>query len=177
VVEALGHFSTSQDVFNALVRALQLDPSYAVEAAAAKQLGRSGVAAAFEILQAEAQKSPEIHVTQATLTGLASTGNPQAIEVLLAQARPGVREPIRIYALAGLEGFPESAVKNHSEALADVVGAALHDSFYPLQAAGEELVGVFHLTQFEPDIQNQAENAPMAMERDSARKVLEQLRQ
>jgi hypothetical protein len=62
------------------------------------------------------------------------------------------------------------------EMLADVVRAALHDSFYPVEEAGEELVGVFHLTQFEPDIQNEADNAPMAMERESARKALEQLR-
>jgi aminopeptidase N len=177
VVEALGHFSKDQEIFNSLVRALQLDPSYAVEATAAKQLGRSGVSTAFEVLQAETQKSPEIHVMQATLTGLASTGKPQAIEVLLAQAQPGVPERIRLYALAGLESFPESALKSHSEALAGVVRAALHDSFYPLQEASEELVGVFHLTQFEPEIQSQAENAPMAMERDPARKVLEQLRQ
>jgi aminopeptidase N len=176
VVEALGHFSKDQEIFNALVRALQLDPSYAVEATAAKQLGRSGVAAAFEILRVKAQKSPEIHVVQATLTGLASTKNPQAMEVLLAQAQPGVPERIRMYALAGLVSFPDSAIKSHLEMLADVVRAALHDSFYPVEEAGEELVGVFHLTQFEPDIQNEADNAPMAMERESARKALEQLR-
>jgi aminopeptidase N len=175
VVEALDHFSKDQEAFHALVRALQLDPSDAVQAAAAKLLGRSGVAATFEILRAEAQKSPEIHVMRATLTGLASTGDPRALEVLLAQAQPGIPERIRMYALAGLEALPESALQNHSEALAGVVRAALQDSFYPLQEVGEELVGAFHLTQFEPDIQNQAENAPMAMERDSARKALEQL--
>jgi aminopeptidase N len=176
VVEALGHFSKDQEVFNALVRALQLDPSYAVQAAAAKQLGRSGVGA-FEILQAEAQKSPEIHVMQATLTGLAATGNTRAVEVLVAQARPGVPERIRMSALAGLESFPQSTVKNHFEALADVVRAALRDPFYPVREVGEELVGVFHLTQFEPDVQNEADHAPMAMERGSARNALEQLRQ
>jgi len=177
VVEALGIFSKEQEIFNALVRSLQLDPSYAVQAAAAKQLGRSGVATAFETLQAEAQKSPEIHVMQATLTGLASTENPKALEILLAQAQPGVSERIRLSALAALESFPESAVKNRSQALADVVRAAVHDSFYPVQEVGEELVGAFHLSQFESDIQREAENAPMSMERDSARKVLEQLRQ
>jgi len=177
VVEALGHFSKDQEIFNVLMRALQSDPSYAVQAAAAKQLGRSGVAEASEILQAKVQTHPEIHVMQATLTGLASTGDPQALEVLLAQAQPGLSERIRLYALAGLESFPESVTKNHSEALAGVVRAALHDQFYPVQEVGEELVGTFHLMQFEPDIQNEAKNAPMAMERDSARKILEQLGQ
>jgi hypothetical protein len=46
-----------------------------------------------------------------------------------------------------------------------------------VQEVGEELVGAFHLTQFEPDIQKEAENAPMTMERESARRALDQLRQ
>jgi hypothetical protein len=40
---------------------------------------------------------------------------------------------------------------------------------------GEELVGVFDLTRFEADIQKEAKGAPMAMQRESAQKVLEQL--
>lgn len=177
VVDSLGHFSKEQDVFDALVRAFQLDESYAVQAAAAKQLGRSGVAAAFKILQTKAQAHPELHVMQATLTGLSSTEDPRAFKVLLAQAQPGVPERVRIYALAGLEHFSESAANNESETLTAVVRAALHDPFYPLQEAGEELAGAFHLTQFAQDIQNAAENAPMAMQRDAARKALEKLRQ
>jgi len=175
VVEALGNFSKDQEIFSALVHAFQLDPSYAVQAAAAKQLGRSGVATSFEILLAKAQAHPDIHVMQATLISLASTGNPKVLEILFVHAQPGIPERIRLYALGVLESFPESAMKNHADALAGVVRAALHDSFYPVQEAGEELVGVFHLTQFEPDIQNEAEKAPMAMQRDSARKALEQL--
>jgi aminopeptidase N len=177
VAEALGHFSTDQDIFNALVRGLQLDPSYAVQAAAARQLGRSGMAAAFDILQTEALTHPEIHVMQATLIGLASTGNPKAMDIVLAHAQPGVPERIRLYALSGLKNFPDAAANNHRDALTAVVRAALSDSFYPVQEAGEELVGAFHLTQFESDIQNEAEKAPMTMQRDSARRALEQLRQ
>jgi aminopeptidase N len=177
LVEALGHFSKEREVFDALVRAFQLDESYAVQAAAAKQLGRSGVATAFEILQAKVQARPEIHVMQATLTGLASTEDPRAVKVLLAQAQPGVAERVRIYALAGLEHFSESAPNKDPEALTAIVRAALHDPFYPLQEAGEELAGALHLTQFALEIQNESENAPMAMQRDAARKVLEKLQQ
>jgi aminopeptidase N len=177
VVEALGQFSKDQEVFDGLARAFNFDPSYAVQAAAAKQLGRSGVAQAFEVLQAKAEKHPEIHVMQATLDGLASTGDPRAFEVLLAQAQPGVPERIRVYALAGMKSFPESAVKKHLESLRAVVRVALHESFYPLREIAEELAGAFHLTEFAQDIQDESENAPMAMERNSARKALEQLRQ
>lgn len=44
-----------------------------------------------------------------------------------------------------------------------------------MQEVAEELVGVFDLAQFEADIQMQAREAPMAMQRDAAKKVLEQL--
>jgi hypothetical protein len=50
-----------------------------------------------------------------------------------------------------------------------------YDSFYPIQEVGEELVGVFDLSQFEADIQTQAQEAPMAMQREAAQKVLERL--
>ena len=45
VVEALGNFAKDQAVYSALVNALHDDSSYAVEAAAAKVLGKSGVRA------------------------------------------------------------------------------------------------------------------------------------
>jgi hypothetical protein len=97
------------------------------------------------------------------------------VEVLLAQAQPGVPERIRLYALAGLENLKEAAAQNHAQEVVEVVRAALHDPFYPIQEVSEELVGVFDLTQFEADIQKEAKGAPMAMQRESAQKVLEQL--
>jgi hypothetical protein len=146
-----------------------------VEEAAAKDLGKSGVAQAFDVLQAEALAKPEVHVMQTTLNALAATKDPRAVEILLAQAQPGVPERIRLYALAGLENLKEAAAQNHAQEVAEVVRAALHDPFYPIQEVGEELVGVFDLTQFEVDIQKEAKGAPMTMQRESAQKVLEQL--
>jgi HEAT repeat protein len=175
VVEALGNLSKDQTVYSALVNALHADSSYAVEEAAAKDLGKSGVAQAFDVLQAEALAKPEVHVMQTTLNALAATKDPRAVEILLAQAQPGVPERIRLYALAGLENLKEAAAQNHAQEVAEVVRAALHDPFYPIQEVGEELVGVFDLTQFEVDIQKEAKGAPMTMQRESAQKVLEQL--
>lgn len=175
VVEALGNFSKDQAVYRVLVNALHDDSSYAVEAAAAKGLGKSGAAQAFDVLQAEAQTKPEIHVMQATLNALVATKNPRAVEILLAQALPGVPERIRLYALAGLESMKDVASQNQMPELVEAVRAALHDPFYPIQEVGEELVGVFDLSQFEADIQREAHGAPMAMQRDPAQKVLEQL--
>jgi aminopeptidase N len=175
VVGALGSFSKDQTVYSALVNALHADSSYAVEEAAAKDLGKSGAAQAFDVLRAEALAKPEVHVMQTTLNALVATKDPRAVEVLLAQAQPGVPERIRLYALAGLENLKEAAAQNHAQEVVEVVRAALHDPFYPIQEVSEELVGVFDLTQFEADIQKEAKGAPMAMQRESAQKVLEQL--
>jgi aminopeptidase N len=175
VFEALGKYAKDQAVYSALVNALHNDSSYAVEAAAAKGLGESGVAEAFDVLQAEVLTKPEIHVMQATLSGLVATKNPKAVEVLLAQAQPGVPERIRLSALAGLERLKEVVTPSQVPELTEVVRAALHDPFYFTQEAGEELVGVFYLSQFEADIQTEAQRAPMAMQRGPAQKVLEQL--
>jgi aminopeptidase N len=175
VFEALGKYAKDQGVYNALVNALHNDSSYAVEAAAAKGLGKSGVAEAFDVLQAEVLTKPEIHVMQATLSGLVATKNPKAVEILLAQAQPGRPERIRMSALAGLESLKEVVTPSQVPELSEVVRAALHDPYYFTQEAGEELVGVFHLSQFEADIQTEAQTAPMAMQRDPAKKVLEQL--
>jgi HEAT repeat protein len=168
-------YAKDQRVYSTLVNALHNDSSYAVEAAAAKGLGKSGVGEAFDVLQAEVLTKPEIHVMQATLSGLVATKNPKAVEILLAQAQPGVPERIRLSALAGLESLKEVVTPSQVPELAEVVRAALHDPFYFTQEAGEELVGVFSLSQFEADIQAEAQRAPMAMQRDPAQKVLEQL--
>ncbi|HTU40796.1 MAG TPA: M1 family metallopeptidase [Candidatus Aquilonibacter sp.] len=175
VFESLGKYAKDQTVYSALVNALHNDSSYAVEAAAAKGLGKSGIAEAFDVLQAEVLTKPEIHVMQATLGGLVANKNPKAVEILLAQARPGVPERIRLSALVGLESLKEVVTPSQVPELTEVVRAALHDPYYLTQEAGEELVGVFHLSQFEADIQTEAQRAPMAMQRDPARKVLEQL--
>ena len=175
VLEVLGKYAKDPGVYSALVNALHDDSSYAVEAAAAEGLGKSGLAEAFDVLEAEVLTKPEIHVMQATLSGLVATKNPKAVEILLAQAQPGVPERIRLSALAGLESLKEVVTPSQVPELTEVVRAALHDPFYFTQEAGEELVGVFSLSQFEADIQTEAQRAPMAMQRDPAQKVLEQL--
>jgi hypothetical protein len=97
------------------------------------------------------------------------------VEVLLAQAQPGVAERIRLSALTALESLKEAVTPNQLEELKEVVRAALHDPFYLTREAGEELVGVFNLIQFEGDVQAEAQGAPMAMQRDPAKQVLKQL--
>jgi aminopeptidase N len=175
VVEALGSFSNDQAVCAAMIKALHDDSSYAVQAAAAKTLGKSGMAQAFDILRAEATTNPEVHVMRATLAGLVATKDPRAAEILLAQAQPGVSEPVRISALGDLANLKETVGQYHLPELIEVVRSALHDPFYYTRQAAEELVGVFNLVPFEAEIQEVAQGAPMAMQRDSAKQVLKQL--
>ncbi|MFZ0924735.1 MAG: M1 family aminopeptidase [Candidatus Acidiferrales bacterium] len=175
-VEALGNFSKDHAVYDALINILHNDASYAAEAAAAEDIGKSGAADAFDVLQAEAAAKPEVHVMQATLAGLAATKDPRAVAILLAQAQPGVEERIRLSALAGLAGLKDEIEREHARELelAEVVRGALGDPYLPVRMAGERLAGAFDLTQFRSDIQTDAD-APLIMQRALAQKVLEQL--
>ena len=111
----------------------------------------------------------------ATLEGLALTGDPRAATILLAQAQQGVPEQIRLSALAGLAKLKEPVERDHAQELQEVVRAALHDPFFPVRELGEQLVGAFGLTQFQSDIQEEAQDAPTIIEREPAQRVLEQL--
>src|SRR5580704_6460947 len=113
VVAALGNFAKDQAVCQAIIQALHDDSSYAVQAAAARALGKSGMAQAFDILSAKAKTNPEVHVMRATLAGLVATKDPRAAEVLLAQAQPGRPEPVRISALGGLANLKETIAPDH----------------------------------------------------------------
>ncbi|MGH9758182.1 MAG: M1 family aminopeptidase, partial [Candidatus Acidiferrales bacterium] len=172
---ALGNFSNEPAVYSVLASALQNDLSYAVEAAAAEGLGKSGMPQAFDLLRQEIAKNPELHVMQGALGGLVATKDPRAVEILLAQAQPGVAERVRLSALSDLESVKAEVKTTQMPELAETVKSALHDPFYLTREAGEELVGVYGLTQFEPEIQSEAQDAPMAMQRDAARQALNQL--
>lgn len=172
---ALGKFSNESAVYTALVNALENDTSYEVEAAAARSLGKSGMSQAFDVLREEVVKKPELHVMQGALAGLVSTKDPRSVEILLAQAQPGVAERIRLAALAGLESLKAEVKSTQIPELTDTVNYALHDPYYLTRETGEELVGVYGLTQFEAEIQAEAKGAPMAMQRDAAQQVLNRL--
>jgi aminopeptidase N len=175
VVLALGRFSKDDLVYSALVNALHSDASYAVEAAAARGLGKSNSAQAFDVLQAEAAAKSEVHVMQAVLEGLASTGDSRAAAILLAYAQPGVSERVRLSALKGLVELKEGVKRDHGQELVEVVSAALDDSFLPVRLAGERLVGAFNLAQFRSHLQTDAQTAPLIMQRETAQEVLKQL--
>ncbi|MFZ0213598.1 MAG: M1 family metallopeptidase [Candidatus Acidiferrales bacterium] len=174
VVEALGHFANDHAVYDVLVNTLHDDPSYAVEAAAADDIGRWGHADAFDVLRVEAAAKLEVHVMQSALGGLAATKDSRAAAILLAQAQPGIPERIRLSALAGLAAFKETIEREHAQELSEVVRSALGDPYLQVRMAGERLAGAFDLTQFEADIQTDAD-APLVFQRELAQKTLQQL--
>jgi aminopeptidase N len=176
VFAALSHFARDPAIARVLVSALRNDSSYAVEAAAARSLGKLGDAQAFDVLQAEVLSNPETDVMLAALAGLASTRDSRAVGILLEYAQPGQPERIRVRALSVLEEMKDVVGQDQFTELIRVVGAAIRDPFYLTQEAGEELVGVFHLVQFEADISKEAEEAPLAMQRDTAKQILKLLR-
>lgn len=173
--QALAHFSQEPAVYGALVNCLRSDDSYAAQAAAAEVLGRSGVPQAFNVLQAEVAENPEVHVMRAALDGLAATGDARAVPILLAKAQPGKLERVRLTALADLAEFLPALQREHEQAASGVIRAALEDPFAPVRQAGAGLAGQLNLTQFCPEIQAAARNAPIADYRDAAEQVLHQL--
>jgi len=174
-VTALGNSHKDDAVYRSLVDSLNNDASYAVEASAAQALGKSGLAQAFDVLQAKVAAKPELHVMVAILSAMAATKDPRAAKTLLAEAQPGVPERIRLNALGALAGLKGTVGQQQAQELVEVVRAALHDPFFPIQEAGEELVGAFHLIQFKEDIQKEAQDAPTFIQREPVREVLDQL--
>lgn len=175
VVSALGAYKNEPDIFASLVTTLRDDPSYAVEAAAAQQLGNSGNPDAVDILKGAIAQDTDVHVMLAILDGLAATDDLKAADTLLAQARPGMPKRLRLRALTGLAGMNAAKELVRSPVLAVMTAAALNDSFLPIREAGEEIVGEFKLTQFLPEIEREAQNAPTIDERETAQTILNQM--
>ncbi|HEV2419871.1 MAG TPA: M1 family metallopeptidase [Terriglobia bacterium] len=174
VVDALSDFATKPPVYQALVHMLNSDSSYAVEAAAARAIGKSHAPGSFEMLRAKVAAKPEVHVMEGALAGLAQTKDPRAAGILLAQAQPGVSELVRLSALAGLAEFKDLLERNHAQQLAAMVRAALDDPFLLVRMKGEQLAGEFALTQFESDVEKDL-GAPLVMQRELAEKVIKRM--
>lgn len=174
-ITALGHFQADASLYKVFVKALNADSSYAVEAAAAAQLGKSRNPHAFEVLKTRAAMNPEVHVMTALLNALAATKDPRAAQILFTYARPGVPERVRMYALAAIAQMKGTIGQEQLQQLTEIVGRALHDPFFVIQEAGEELVGSFGLIQFKPDIERAVQNAPTVIEREPAQQALDQL--
>ncbi len=162
---------------NALIDALRDDASYAVQAAAARELGKSGGGARIvAALQAKAAMRPEQHVMKATLAGLAASKDPGAVGVLLSLAQPGVPEQPRSGAMEGLATLGAAVAPAQEPQLSEVARAALHDPSSGTRQAAEELIGALRLSEFQADLEQEARGAAMIMQRESAQKALAQLK-
>ena len=144
-INATSNFLSESSVIDALTKLMQSDQSYAVEGAAAKQLGRSGSASAFNVLQSKLNVNNEWHVTVALLNGLSSTKNPKAAQILLAYSQPGVPKRVRMNALSDLPMLKKDLERSNSHALSKTVESALDESYLPLHRVAEHLVDVFRL--------------------------------
>ena len=174
VIRALAAFSWDRRVYAAQVRAFRQDPSVAVQAAAAEDIGTSGRHSATAILVAAAKPHRDIHVLKGIFGGLAATRAAQAAGLLLSYARPGVPEHLRIDALHALAGMPVAGRRARRTLLA-VERAALEDPFLSTQFAAQNLAAADGLTELRSLIQRQAQTAPTAFQRAAAEAALEKL--
>jgi aminopeptidase N len=175
VIQALAAFREEPPVYTALTQALHQDRSYAVEAAAAESLGQSRMPGVVSVLRAKATPTANVHVMQGIFAGFVATRDPRVVPILLAYARPGIPEGVRLEALLALGEARDFAAQNVRHALVGAVRAALSDPFLLIQQAGEGLVGAYRLREFQKPMQEEAQNAPMAFQRDAARRTLEQI--
>src|SRR6185312_7679186 len=176
VVDALATFAHDQSVYGALTARLRDDRSPAVQAAAAAALGSFARLGAFSVLQEAAARSDEPHVMQGVLAGLVATRDPRALPILLADARAGVSERLRLGALKALGGTTAFASASDRSAVAGVVHDALADPTVSIRLAGESLAGSYGLAAFADEIGTNARTAPTGFERDAAQSALQQLR-
>ena len=174
-VSAMGNFLGDRALIEALIRTLRNDPSYAVQAAAAEELGRSGSESALSALRSKSAIRLQDIVATGVLDGLAATRSPQAAKILLGYAQPGTPQRIREHALAELPKLKEELQRSDAQALARTVGDALHDPFLPVHEMAAQLVAVFKLKQFRAVIERDAKVAVIMDDRNDARRILRDL--
>lgn len=174
VVTGLGRYATDPNILAVLLDTFRHDHSYAVNAAAAEQIGKSKNPRAVDILAAAATQKPDVHVMLAILDGVAATNDTRAADFLIAESQPGIPKRIRLRALTELAGMKPTEQLEHSEKLAAVTAAALRDPFFLIQGAGENVAGAFRLIQFRSEIEKVASDAPTIMQRDAAARILYQ---
>jgi aminopeptidase N len=176
VVEALATFRGDSDAYHALLGKLNSDPSYAVQAAAAKAIGSFGTAHAVSALERVVERGSDSHVMEGVFEGLAATRDPRAFSVLLTHARAGMPLTLRLEALRALERPGHALSKRDRDALVTALRAALDDPDLSIRQTGEEIAGAWHLNELGPQISKLARTAPTGFERDSADEALRQLR-
>lgn len=174
-IAAMGNFLGDPKVINVLTKAMHNDPSYAVEAAAAEQLGRSGGEEPFDALRSELASAPSTYVTVGVLNGMAFSKRREAASIVLSYAQPGRPQRVRLTALSDLPMLKRQLERSGQVALGETVGAALSDPFLPVHELGDHLVDVFRLEQFKPVIEHDASNAVMIDDRAQAKRILDHL--
>ncbi|MGB6488249.1 MAG: M1 family metallopeptidase [Steroidobacteraceae bacterium] len=174
-VSALSNFLGDQALIETLIKTLRDDPSYAVQAAAAEELGRSDSKSAFGALRSKSAAELQQIVAVGVLGGLAETKSPQAAKILLRYAQSGTPERVREQALADLPKLKAELQRSNAQALARTVGDALDDPFLPTHEVADQLVDVFRLKQFRAVIERDAKEAVIVDDRNDARRILRDL--
>lgn len=170
---ALGDLPSDERSYRALAERLEKDPSYAVRAAAALSLGRSGAGGALELLQEQRAGHPEMHLAIALESALAATGTSGAVSALLADARPGVPVQLRLAALGALPQLRHAMDRSQIEVLSAMLSQAMADPYLPLSLEAQQLVMTFHLAPLTARLSEAARSAPTLWQREIARKLLE----
>jgi aminopeptidase N len=162
-------------VYEALLTALHHDPSEAVQGAAGRALGPDVGFGSFRVLEKEVTQPVDYHVMKRLFAGLVATRDPRTVQVLLADARPGVNARIRLLALRALEGTTSFTPKGDRGQLAAVVRSALAAQPLLIRLQAENLCGTYRLKRFGVELRRLTSTEPTRFQRDNARRALSEL--
>lgn len=176
VLQALGAYHPDAAVYAALVDVLHADASYAVQAAAAQAIGASGDARAFTVLKAAAANAHETDQRQGIFAGLVATHRPETLALLLSYAASDKPEQLRADALQAIDSAALTVQPQDKAPLAAAVGQALQDQAILTRMLGEDLAGSYGLSQFMPELEAQAKDAPIIYQRETVDGALQALK-
>ncbi len=107
-VQALGQLPQTSVIQAALLDTLRHDDSYAAQAAAARELGRTASPQALAALSESVASRPSPYVMAGLLEGLSNFKDSQATALLEEQSKMGATDEIRATAARILKGVPSS---------------------------------------------------------------------
>ena len=171
---ALAPVAGQSEIFAALRRAFQHDPSYAVEGAAAAAMAAGDSSRAYPLIARALTQAHAVHQVRGLEIALGRCHNPQAAATLFKLTQPGTQMLERLIALYLLPS-QAAMLGNQKAQIAQTIQSALHAHFPFLKEVGMQVAAGLHDTAVIPQLRSYARNLPTPNQRHAARAALRKL--
>ncbi|MGG6241300.1 M1 family aminopeptidase [Nodosilinea sp. AN01ver1] len=187
VVESLGDIKTAESYQSLKAIAEQGDPSYYVEAAAIRSLGKVGAAdlngsandqetlALLETILNERQGWNEV-VRSGAIAALSQFKSSEAaLELVLKYTEPGTPQALRLAAIRALGAISKAQSKPNVERILDRLDAIAHESFFLTQVSAVSALSGIETGRAISVLQSLAEHTPDGRVRRRAEEAVQQV--